>query len=139
MSKVYLKVDSTLVMFLMSKKMMLSPFMLITLAVFGVTASFSIFAYIWLLIILKWSSPDEVYLWEAIVTFLFFPILVLIAYAADKQWLNFLFCKAKAEQVDDKQLSLQLGTLQPGESMYQPNPFSFLVLRSSVLLYSTRH
>ena len=27
----------------------------------------------------------QVELWEAILTFLFFPILVLIAYAADKQ------------------------------------------------------
>jgi len=86
--------------------------------VFGVTASFSIFAYVWLLVILKWSSPNTVDLWEAILTFLFFPVLVAIAYAADKQWLNFLFCKrSKPEQVDDKQLSLQLGTLQPAEEM----------------------
>ena len=28
--------------------------------VFGVTASFSIFAYVWLLVILKWSSEDVV-------------------------------------------------------------------------------
>jgi solute carrier family 8 (sodium/calcium exchanger) len=44
--------------------------------VFGVTAVFSVFAYIWLLIVLKWVSPDEVEIWEAILTFLFFPILV---------------------------------------------------------------
>jgi len=82
--------------------------------VFGVTASFSIFAYIWLLIILQFSSPGQVELWEAILTFLFFPILVLIAYAADKQWLNFLFCKPKPDD-PNKQMQIELGS-QPGET-----------------------
>jgi hypothetical protein len=32
-------------------------------------------------------------IWEAVLTFLFFPILVIVAYAADKGWLNVLFCQ----------------------------------------------
>jgi len=82
--------------------------------VFGVTASFSIFAYVWLLVILKWSSEDQVDLWEAILTFLFFPILVLIAYSADKQWLNFLFCRPRDEE-SSKMTQIELGS-QPGET-----------------------
>lgn len=54
--------------------------------VFAVTAFFSVFAYLWLLIILMWSSPNVVELWEAIVTFLFFPVLVLLAYMADRNF-----------------------------------------------------
>ncbi|CAH1793840.1 unnamed protein product [Owenia fusiformis] len=54
--------------------------------VFAVTAFFSIFAYIWLLIILKFITPNYVDLWEAIVTLLMFPILVILAYVADKDF-----------------------------------------------------
>ena len=91
------------------------------IVVFGVTATFSIFAYVWLLIILKWNTEDEVDLWEAILTFAFFPILVLIAYGADKGWLNYLACKkpndGPAATGPGKQI--ELGTFQPGESTYR--------------------
>ena len=36
---------------------------------------------------------DRVEIWEAVLTFLFFPILVIVAYAADKGWLNVIFCQ----------------------------------------------
>lgn len=89
--------------------------------VFGVTATFSIFAYIWLLIVLKWNTENQVDLWEAILTFLFFPILVLIAYAADKGWLNRIFCQPSAN-VSDKKRQIELGNFTPGEeSTYHPN------------------
>mmetsp|Transcript_92983 Transcript_92983/g.240233 ORF Transcript_92983/g.240233 Transcript_92983/m.240233 type:complete len:811 (+) Transcript_92983:88-2520(+) len=52
-------------------------------SVFAVTASFSIFAYLWLLFILEINSKDIVELWEALVTFAFFPIFVTLAYLAD--------------------------------------------------------
>lgn len=86
--------------------------------VFGITATFSVLAYIWLLVILKWVSPDEVELWEAILTFVFFPILVLIAYCADKQWLHPLFGQSKTTN-SDKQRQIELGNFTPGEGMYQ--------------------
>ncbi len=95
------------------------------IGVFGVTASFSVFAYIWLLIILKAWSPEEVTLVEAVITFALFPVLVLIAYAADKKWYNYLFCRggssgshAVANGADDKQRQIELGSFTPGESTY---------------------
>jgi solute carrier family 8 (sodium/calcium exchanger) len=53
-----------------------------SMGVFTCTAFFSVFAYIWLFICVSDNSVD---LWEAIVTFMFFPILVLIAYWLDKK------------------------------------------------------
>ncbi len=41
------------------------------------------FAYIWLLLVLDYISPGEVEIWEAIVTLVFFPLLVLSAYYTD--------------------------------------------------------
>lgn len=52
--------------------------------VFAVTAFFSVFAYVWLLIVLVLISPDIVELWEGVVTLLLFFILVCLAYLADK-------------------------------------------------------
>merc|ERR1719428_2583168 len=52
-------------------------------SVFAVTASFSVFAYLWLVVILMLSTPNIVDIWEGLLTFLFFPILVTLAYMAD--------------------------------------------------------
>eukprot|EP01047_Picozoa_sp_COSAG01_P003369 COSAG01_NODE_98_length_26629_cov_56.866453_19_plen_352_part_00 len=52
--------------------------------VFSITAFCSVFAYMWLLIILQWHGPDVVDLYEGIVSFLFFPMMVCMAFAADK-------------------------------------------------------
>lgn len=52
--------------------------------VFAITSFFSIFAYIWLLLILVVISPEIIELWEAILTFSFFILLVTSAYYADK-------------------------------------------------------
>jgi len=52
--------------------------------VYKVTASWSLFAYIWLVVILMGISPNVVDVWEGVLTFLFFPILVFWAWAADK-------------------------------------------------------
>eukprot|EP00746_Dinoflagellata_sp_MGD_P074237 gnl/MRDRNA2_/MRDRNA2_30014_c0_seq1.p1 gnl/MRDRNA2_/MRDRNA2_30014_c0~~gnl/MRDRNA2_/MRDRNA2_30014_c0_seq1.p1 ORF type:complete len:831 (-),score=147.70 gnl/MRDRNA2_/MRDRNA2_30014_c0_seq1:33-2525(-) len=51
--------------------------------VFSVTASFSVFAYLWLVVILMLCTPDVVDIWEGLLSFLFFPILVVLAYMAD--------------------------------------------------------
>jgi len=52
--------------------------------VFAVTATFSVLAYLWLLIIVVVISKDVVDIWEGLVTFLMFPVLVGLAFAADK-------------------------------------------------------
>ncbi|KAL1129071.1 hypothetical protein AAG570_013603 [Ranatra chinensis] len=54
--------------------------------VFIVTGIFSFLAYIWLFIILRITSPNEVELWESCFTFVLFPILVGFAFIADKGW-----------------------------------------------------
>jgi solute carrier family 8 (sodium/calcium exchanger) len=61
------------------------------LRVFAVTATWSIFAYLWLLVILKFFSPGIVELWEGIVTFLFFPATVITAYIADRRLLIYKY------------------------------------------------
>ena len=76
--------------------------------VFCITASFSLFAYIWLVIVLMVSSPNKVEVWEAVLTFLFFPILVCTAYVADKGYFNKLLCK-KGQEESDKPEQLELG------------------------------
>jgi len=58
------------------------------LQVFGVTASFSIFAYIWLFLVVSVITPNVVDVWEAFITFALFPILVGLAFAADKGLLS---------------------------------------------------
>uniref|UniRef100_A0A0R3TDM6 Sodium/calcium exchanger 1 n=1 Tax=Rodentolepis nana TaxID=102285 RepID=A0A0R3TDM6_RODNA len=51
--------------------------------VFVVTAVWSIFAYLWLYFIISVTSKGVVEFWEALLTFLFFPVTVLTAYIAD--------------------------------------------------------
>ena len=54
------------------------------MGVFLTTAVFCIFAYVWLYITLAVWSPDEIELAEAILTLLFFLLLVILAFSADK-------------------------------------------------------
>ena len=54
--------------------------------VFAVTSVFSVLAYIWLILILTVVSPDYVDVWEAIVTMLMLPAMVVLAYIADKDY-----------------------------------------------------
>ncbi|KAG9333939.1 hypothetical protein JZ751_009329, partial [Albula glossodonta] len=61
------------------------------LRVFFVTAAWSIFAYIWLYVILSVSSPGVVDVWEAVLTFLFFPICVVQAWIADRRLLFYKY------------------------------------------------
>lgn len=54
--------------------------------VFCTTALWSVFAYVWILVVLKYNTPNVVDFWEALVTFLFFPALILHAWAQDSNW-----------------------------------------------------
>eukprot|EP00931_Biecheleriopsis_adriatica_P115296 TRINITY_DN91105_c0_g1_i1.p1 TRINITY_DN91105_c0_g1~~TRINITY_DN91105_c0_g1_i1.p1 ORF type:complete len:824 (+),score=154.97 TRINITY_DN91105_c0_g1_i1:26-2497(+) len=58
------------------------------LGVFACTAFFSVFAYIWLLFILMVTSPDVVDVAEGVITFVFFWVLVVLAFLFDKGYLN---------------------------------------------------
>ncbi|XP_016356987.1 sodium/calcium exchanger 1-like [Sinocyclocheilus anshuiensis] len=61
------------------------------LRVFFVTAAWSIFAYIWLYLILAVFSPGVVEVWEAVLTFLFFPLCVVQAWIADRRLLFYKY------------------------------------------------
>ncbi|XP_041863821.1 sodium/calcium exchanger 2a [Melanotaenia boesemani] len=61
------------------------------LRVFFITAFWSIFAYIWLYLILAVISPGIVEVWEAIVTLLYFPVCVLLAWIADRRLLIYKY------------------------------------------------
>uniref|UniRef100_UPI00358EED87 sodium/calcium exchanger 3-like isoform X2 n=1 Tax=Myxine glutinosa TaxID=7769 RepID=UPI00358EED87 len=61
------------------------------LRVFFVTATWSVFAYIWLYLILEIISPGIVQVWEGIVTFLFFPLCVSFAWVADRRLLFYKY------------------------------------------------
>jgi len=58
------------------------------LAVFTVTATFSLFAYFWLYLVVSIVSEDVIDIWEAVATLFFFPGLVLVAYTADKGYMS---------------------------------------------------
>lgn len=54
------------------------------LGVFATTSVFSIFAYVWLYVCLMINTPDEVTTTEAWLTLIFFFVLVILAFLADK-------------------------------------------------------
>jgi len=55
------------------------------LPVFFCTATWSIFAYVWLYLIIAVISPKEVEIWEAVLTLIYFPLTVCTAYICDQQ------------------------------------------------------
>ncbi|XP_052386058.1 sodium/calcium exchanger 1 isoform X1 [Carassius gibelio] len=61
------------------------------LRVFFVTATWSIFAYLWLYLILAVISPGVVQLWESLLTLFFFPICVVFAWIADRRLLFYKY------------------------------------------------
>ncbi|XP_039757992.1 sodium/calcium exchanger 3 isoform X2 [Pararge aegeria] len=71
------------------------------LRVFLVTATWSVFAYVWLYLILAVISPSEVEVWEGAVTFLFFPATVMTAYIADRRLLVYKYLK-KGYRVNER-------------------------------------
>ena len=55
------------------------------LRVFFITATWSVFAYLWMYLIIAVITPGQIDVWEGILTFLYFPLTVLTAYIADKR------------------------------------------------------
>ncbi|CAF3693875.1 unnamed protein product [Rotaria socialis] len=86
-------------------------------SVFMVTSFFGFFAYIWMFIVLSIISKDVVDLWEAVITFLLFPLVVIIAFLAEK---NFYVSK-KIDMEEEEQTLI----LTPPEHDENGSPRSF--------------
>lgn len=52
--------------------------------VFAITSICSLWAYIWLYLCLQEVSKEEIEVWEAWITLIFFVILIMLSYSADK-------------------------------------------------------
>jgi len=65
------------------------------LRVFFVTATWSVFAYIWLYVILGTISYGVIESWEGILTFLFFPMTVYTAFVADRRMFFYKYLDKK--------------------------------------------
>ncbi|XP_018013270.1 sodium/calcium exchanger 3 isoform X2 [Hyalella azteca] len=83
--------------------------------VFAITSVFSLVAYLWLLLILVAITPDVVDVWEALVTLLFFPLLVLLAWLAEKN-----FCGVKKTETAKQ---MELGNFEPGDKLVKDNQY----------------
>ncbi|XP_060551495.1 sodium/calcium exchanger 2-like isoform X7 [Ruditapes philippinarum] len=71
--------------------------------VFILTAIFSIWAYIWMLITVKYWTPDEITPWEAWITLLHMPLFVGMAYCQDNGW---WMKKSKVDQGEDDHMRI---------------------------------
>jgi len=58
------------------------------LSVYTCTATWSVFAYLWMIVILVLITPNVVDLWEGVLTFLFFPLLTFLAFCCDKGFIG---------------------------------------------------
>jgi len=65
------------------------------LRVFIITATWSVFAYVWLYIILGAISYGKVDVWEGVLTFLFFPATVYTAFVADRRMFFYKYLDKK--------------------------------------------
>uniref|UniRef100_A0A087XQV6 Solute carrier family 8 member 4b n=1 Tax=Poecilia formosa TaxID=48698 RepID=A0A087XQV6_POEFO len=79
------------------------------LRVFFVTAAWSLFAYIWLYMILSVISPGEVEVWEAVLTFLCFPLCVVQAWVADRRLLFYKYVRKRYRADKHRGIILGLG------------------------------
>lgn len=82
-----------------------------------VTAIFSVFAYGWLLIILIAISPDIISVAEAVITLLFFPVLVVISWLFDQRQRKAE--KGKLESTDGKTIHKDAGIIEAGGNTFR--------------------
>jgi len=70
--------------------------------VFVITAIASLFAYLWMVIVLEWWTKDQVTLLEAFLTLLMFPALVWVSWAEDQSWWGYFGAKVEPEEEDEE-------------------------------------
>ena len=94
------------------------------LHVFFVTASWSVFAYLWMYLIIAVISEGEVEVWEGVITFIFFPVTVGTAYIADQKIFvyNFLSKRirtSKKTMVVTEQDGMEMGEGEDGDVTFK--------------------
>ena len=105
--------------------------------VYAITATASVFAYIWLIVILVFVTPDVITIAEALITLLCFPVLVLFAYYADKwadvSWRTkhplFKRCAGKPQEEEIQISPLLLDVRNPDGSPLTPAELMLMVKR----------
>ncbi len=101
------------------------------LRVFLITATMSVFAYIWLYLILAYFSPGRVEVWEAFITFLMFPGTVLAAYIAERRLLFYKYM-SKEYRMNKRGVMVQSEAVELDANGYEKGPYSLV---NSVELY----
>jgi len=69
------------------------------IVVLYITAFASVWAYLWLYLIVEVISPGICEIWEAVVTCLFFPLMLLFAYFADRGWFDSDVCSHRMKKM----------------------------------------
>eukprot|EP00037_Helgoeca_nana_P005513 m.52177 g.52177 ORF g.52177 m.52177 type:complete len:786 (+) comp16500_c0_seq1:327-2684(+) len=70
-----------------------------SIIVLYITAAASVFAYFWLYLMVDVISPKEIEIWEAAVTCAMFPLLLVVAWCADKGWFDGDYVNHKARKL----------------------------------------
>ncbi|KAL0270228.1 UNVERIFIED_CONTAM: hypothetical protein PYX00_007700 [Menopon gallinae] len=93
------------------------------LRVFFITASWSIFAYIWLFLILRVFSEGVVEVWEGLLTFFFFPATVLTSYIADRRLFVFKYLpRISKNKEEDLEMAATENHIDLGAKKPEPEP-----------------
>lgn len=107
------------------------------LRVFFVTATWSVFAYVWLYLILDVFSPNVVEIWEGIVTFLFFPATVGTAYIADRRLLIYKYI-GKRYRMNKRGMMVQTEASEQTLEMNNHNHDNFKALEDGAVTEDVR-
>jgi solute carrier family 8 (sodium/calcium exchanger) len=107
------------------------------LRVFFVTAAWSVFAYVWLYLILDVISPNVVDIWEGIVTFLFFPATVGTAYIADRRLLIYKYI-GKRYRMNKRGVMVQTEASEQTLEMNNHNHDNFKALEDGAVTEDVR-
>ncbi|XP_059147514.1 sodium/calcium exchanger 2-like [Physella acuta] len=75
------------------------------LGVFAVTSIFGIWAYVWLILVVLVITPKVVEIWEAVLTLLMFPLLIVFSYLAD---VGFVCANKRVGVTADLEIGLDL-------------------------------
>ena len=60
------------------------PITIKRVGIFAVICAFATFAYLWLLLVVRYISPTQIQFTEAIFTLLFYPIMLLLVWVTDR-------------------------------------------------------